>query len=369
MRSSGRIRSPALRRCLPWALYSAAFAAVIVLAWTASGLGATPAVAEARRVTLGCPRTPHRLWVKEVLVSPGQAVVAGQVLARMDPGEMDLELAIARRKVEQLELATLMAGHRLAFESERTSVDLGKLAAEEQHDRSELAQIETTIDQEAALVSDRLTDFERLNELKRRRAGLLGRTRELKLAVAQARRGTSAASDRLSQWRNASGAGPKPAPSRPSDPTAPARAAAEAQRDHVRSLEALREKLELKAPFAGRVDAVLLRPGEIASDDGAVVTVVEERPDSAIAYVDERWATRIHVGDRARLSPRDRSGPPVHGRIAALGPSISELPARFWLIPSQRRYGRAVYVRLDEPAFLPGQTLEVTFFPSRGGGR
>lgn len=364
MSSSGLLRDPRLRRALPWLLYAAAAAATLPVARMVTDPGTAPAVAEARKVTLGCPLTSHRLWVEAVLVTPGQAVAAGQLLVRMAPGEVDAEIAAARRQLEELELAAVRAGNQLALESERTSLDLARLIADEQHDRSELAEIELAMAQESALVSDSLTDLKYLGELKRRRAGLEGRTRELAEAVALARRGAGAARERLSYWRRGAGSLPPT-----SEPIAPARAAAEAQRDLVRGLVALRARLDLKAPFAGRVDAVLLQPGEVASSQGSVITVVEERPAGAIAYVDERWATRVREGDRVALSPRDGSALRVQGQVAALGPGIAELPARFWLVPSQPRYGRAVHVRLEAPAFLPGQALDATFSPSREGGR
>jgi multidrug resistance efflux pump len=307
-----------VRRALPWILYAAAALAAIPLAGTATGLGRTPAVAEARRVTLGCPRTAHRLWVKEVLVSPGQAVAAGQVLVRMAPGELDVELASARRKLEELEVDAL-----------RTAAVLARLGAAQEHGRSELVELDAAIGRETALASDHLSDFRYLNDLRRRRAGVAASTRELEGAVAQARAGLRA----------------------------PVRAAAEAQRDKVVGLEALRERLELRAPFAGRVDTVLLRAGEVASEEG-VITVVEERPATAVAWVDERWATRVRAGDRVTLAPQNGSGPWARGAVAELGPSIAEMPARFWLAPSQPRFGRPVYVRLDAPEFLPGQALE-----------
>lgn len=343
--SSSWLRSAAVRRGLPWALWALAAAAAVPLAWTATGFGGAPAVAEARRLTLGCPRTSRGLVVREVLVTPGQAVEAGQVLARMDPGELDVELAVARRRLEELELTAL-----------KTSVDLGRLAADEQQERSELAQLEAAIAQESALASDRLTDLKYLTELKLRQAGLLARTRELEGAVSLARRGLVASTDR------------RPPGGRPPGAAAPARAAAEAQREEVRSLEALRDRLELRAPFAARVDAVLVRAGEVASGE-QVIALVEERAATAVAWVDERWASRVQVGDRVRLVARDGAGPRIDGQITALGPSIAELPARLWPLPSQPRYGRAAYVDLERPAFLPGQALEATFLPARTGGR
>lgn len=328
-------------------------------------------------MSLSCPRTPQRLRVESVLVSPGEAVAAGQVLARMDASEVDAELAAARLDLERLELEVVSleirrrddrarATNQLEVQAERAVLELAQVSAEAQHDRSELSQLEALMLQEQGLVADRLADFERLEELKLRRAGLVAKLSDQQGAVEHARRGAAAAGRRLSDWRGVPVAGAS-LPLR--EELAPAGAAVAAQRDHLRELEATRMRLELKAPFDGRVEQVLLHPGETAAADGIVVTVVDDRPTRAVAYVDERMATHVHVGDRARLVPRDSSGPSVVGRVEALGPAIAELPARFSPFPAQRRYGRTVYIQLDAPASLPGQAFDASFRAESGGGR
>lgn len=371
---ASRVRS-LLRRWAPWGLYALATAAVVPLHLRTTGFSAVPAEAEVRRVVLSGPRTSHRLRVEEVRVAPGDAVVAGQVLARMESAELDAELAGARRRLEELELEVAavegrrrddhaLASSQLERQAALARIELARLSAEEDRDRSELTQLEATLAQEERLVADRLSSLERVEDLRLRRAGLTAKLARLRWAVEQAGAGADAAS------RHATGWGGAPASAaRVGDEGAPARAAAGAQRELVRQLEAVVARLELRAPFDGRVEQVLLRPGETAGADGAVLAMVDDRPRGAVAWVEQLHATRVRPGDRVRLVPRDGSGPALAGRVAALGPAITALPSRFSPVPGLQRWGRPVYVELERPAALPGQAFEATFHRAPGSER
>lgn len=374
-------RSPALRRFLPWGLWAGALAVLLAMGTKTSGFGTSPAIVETRSVALKCPRTRHRLKVEAVLAAPGDWVKAGQVLARMDPSEADADLAVERAKLQQMELqvASLRVklhddrartADQLAFEAEKAALDLARIVTETERDRSELAQLDEALGQEQRLVTEKLANFERLAELKLKRAALSSKVEETRVTLEKARAGADGTARRLDQWRKTVLGTSAESASHVLDQIAPARAAAEAQRERVRREELFRSQLELKAPFDGRVGEVLLRPGDVAgSVDQPVLTVVDDRPTTAIAYVDQRWANRIQVGDRAELIPRDRSGPPRVGQVTALGPSIAELPLRFRRFPNVREYGRNVFIKLEAAASLPGQAFDVTFRAAPGARR
>lgn len=381
MSSSLVLQQPTVRRFLPWGLWALALAVVLTLGFKTSGLGTSPAVLETRSVAVKAPRTKHRLKVEAVLVAPGESVKAGQVLARMDPSEVDADLAVERAKAQVLELqvASLRVklhddrartADQLAFDAERASLELARIVSETERDRSELTQLDEALAQEQRLVTEKLANFERLNELKLKRAALSRKVEEYRATVEKARVSAGGTARRLDQWRKMVLGTSAESASHVLDQIAPARAAAEAQRERVRREELFRSQLELKAPFDGRVGEVLLRPGDVAASvDQAVLTVVDDHPSTAIAYVDQRWANRIKIGDRAELIPRDRSGPPRVGQVTTLAPSIGELPVRFRHFPNVREYGRNVFIKLEAAASLPGQAFDVTFHPGSGASR
>jgi multidrug resistance efflux pump len=358
-------------------LWAVAIAVAIPLSFTSSGLGVAPAVVEVREVALVSPRD---LRLEKVLVAPGQQVAEGQLLAQLEGGQLQAELAVARAELEQLELAVSSReielrddrseeASKLAGEAERAALDVSQLVAEDSQDRSELSQLDEQLARQQKLVAEGLASAANLNDLKLRRAALAQKIEGFRAAISQARQNASATARRLEEWRAAAKGEEHSDGSHIEQRIAPDRAAAEAQRERVRQLEQVMSRIELRAPFAGRVGAVLHLAGAVVPTNGQVITVVDDRPKSAVAYVDQRWASRVRLGDRARLVPSDRSGPPRFGKVVSLGASIAEMPARFWHFPNQPSFGRQVFVELEEAAPLPGQVFDATFSRAAGGGR
>jgi multidrug resistance efflux pump len=220
------------------------------------------------------------------------------------------------------------------------------------------------------LVGDQLANADRLKAMKLQRAALGKKVEEYKAAVAQTRKSASGSTQRLGQWRR-DVKDPKAVSSTTETTQADARAAAgELQRREIARLELMRKYHEIRAPFDGRVGEILVRVGELSADPASpILTVVEEQSRTAIAYVRQDSAQRVHMGDLAKLVPRDLSGPPLKGRVTALAPSITEMPVRFRRVPNLVEFGRNVYIQLDAPANLPGQAYDATFNRPSGGGK
>jgi multidrug resistance efflux pump len=378
MRSNFLGSRPRLRRLLPWALWGLAAAIGIPMAISQAGIGSSPAIVEPRLATLAPMRTDHRLRVRKILVKPGQRVQAGELLVQMDTTELDADLAVAQAKLAYVEITAgwqqmrmqddrARTSHELAATAERAAVDVARIIAEAERDRSELAQLDQNLAIEQKLVGEQLASADRLKAMKLQRAAAK-KVEEYKAAVAQARKSASGTTQRLGQWRQTVKQ-PKPAatPAQPTQEDARA-AAGELQRKEIARLELLRKFHEIRAPFDGRVGDILLRVGELSADPASpVLTVVEERSRSAIAYVRQEHANDVHMGDLVKLVPRDLSGPPLTGRVIALAPSITEIPARFRRLPNIAEFGRNVYIQLDAPANLPGQAFDAVFRRGSGG--
>jgi multidrug resistance efflux pump len=381
MRSSFLSTSPRLRRILPWALWLGAAAIGIPLAVRQAGIGSSPAVIEARVASLAPMRTGHRLRVAKVLVTPGQQVKTGDLLVQMDTTEVDDDLSIAQAKLVYEEImaglrqvglldARVRTSHELAATAERAALDVARVIAEAERDRSELKQLDENLALEEKLVGDKLASADRLKAMKLQRAALAKKVDEYRVAVTQARKSASGSSQRLGQWsKNKKSAKPVALPIEQA-PIGDARAAAgELQRREIARLEFLRKSCEIRAPFVGRVGEIMATVGDLSSDPGIpVVTVVEEQSKVAIAYVQQTDALRVRVGDTVRLVPRDLSGPPLTGRVTTLAPNITEIPIRFRRVPNVHEFGRNAYIQLDAVATLPGQAFDAIFRHDSGSG-
>jgi multidrug resistance efflux pump len=383
---------PKLRRLLPWVLWGVAACIAVPMAMSQAGIGSSPALIEAREAALAPIRTQHRLRIAKILVQPGQRVRAGELLVQMDTAEIDAELAVAHAKLAYAEMVAnwrqlrvrderARTAHALASSAERAAIDAARIVTVAEQDRSELAQLDTNLALEETLVGDQLASAERLKTMRLQHAALAKKVESYQGAVAQARKGSTSAAERLGAWRQGAGgaAGGVADGGRRSVVASgtgsgiedDARAAAgEVQRREIAHLDVLRRQHELRAPFDGRVAQVLAHEGEVSADPAVpILTVAEEESRNAVAYVSQSKANQVHAGDLVKLIPRELSGPPHTGRVTALSPDLAEIPERFRRAPRLREYGRNVYIRLDSPASLPGTACDAVFRHAPGSGK
>lgn len=365
---------PRVRKASPWVVYGGVLVAVLVLAPGVGTVGVVAAQAEVRQASVWAPRIAR---VKVIAVRSGDTVSAGDVLVELDPSGVEHELAIARAELETFQMNAiaseidlrgndLESSARLAQEAERAGVDLAALQSEEKRDRAELAQLDTLIARQEQLVAAKLASGEQRDQLMLQRSSVAQRVAEYGSLLKAARDHEAAARERHKAWRAAREKG-GPAGLPLEARSAPARAEAAAQAARVKLLESMRDDMVLRAPIAGRVSDVLLSTGDTARLDVPVVTIVDDQPKRVIAWVDERAAGRVRIGDEASMRASDRSGTTLEGIVRALSPSIGELPTRFRIVPTQPAFGRAVYISIEsagaqasEPP-LPGQAFDVVF--------
>lgn len=381
MRSSFLGNHPGLRRFLPWLLWLAAAAIAVPMAVKQAGIGSSPAIIEARVASLSPMRTDHRLRVAKLLVTQGQQVKAGELLAQMDTTEIDADLTIAQAKLAYVEIIAgwqqlrmqddrTRTSHELATMAERNALDVARIIAEAENDRGELVQLDANMAVEQKLVDQQLASADRLKAMKLQRAALSRKVEEYKAAVARARKSASGSTQRLGQWqKEVQTAKVAVAAERAAQQDARA-AAGDLQRKEIARLELLRKYHEIRAPFDGRVGDILLHVGDLAADPASpVMTLVEEKSSRAIAYVPQDRVNSVHVGDLAKLVSRDLSSPAVTGRVVAVAPSVTEMPKRFWRMPNLIEFGRSVYIQLDTTASMPNLAYDAVFNRASGGAR
>lgn len=363
MSSDPRRLPPAVRRTLPWLAWAAAAVTAAAMNLAGQGLGNAPATAEVHSVSLS---SPTALRVISVDVKVGDLVSQGQLVARLDPTKADAALIAAKGELEKLKLKAIAltnfrvkAAGREAAVGWRLSLEVGQLDADEKRDRSELTQLDAQIDRQTRLVGEKLASADQLNELNLKRAALAERVTAYGALLQRARAGQAASIGRLERWQGARAE----AAGRLDETLAAMQSAIAAQDAYCQELEKVRLSLDLTAPFSGRVSELGARPMEAVRVGQPVVTIVDERPSMAVAYVDQSWATQVQVGDEVTLVPTDHSGPTRKGKVAALGPAISETPKRFQLVPGRLAFSREARVELEPSTapVVPGQAFTAGF--------
>lgn len=338
------IASPMLARAAAVALFVATFGGAYVLLSTGESRPSPGYVEEDRR-SVGFTERGRLI---DVLAVAGQQVRAGDVLAQLDPKQLDAD--IAALEAEAASLANRARTRALGVDrAERETASRATAAAEQARaaraNATALRSAQGRVEEQIAAGLGGAEDLPGMRA-EADSADALARSLE---ATASAIRGASVPDSSLS-------------------PDDAADAEREAIRQKVAALKVHREALVLKAPVDGRVAAVLHRVGDAVEPGFAVIEVVADRADRAVACVDAHTAPKLREGQPVRVfQPPD--GAKVTGRVQAIGPAYAAADGRCRLGLYQPGYVLPVILTLDDGSRLvPGAPLQVFWLdPSTSG--
>lgn len=369
MRRRGDIGRALRERLGPLLIWLGACAAIVVLWADVSLPGPVQGFATRTDVAVAA-LAPGR--VVEVLVAPGDRVVAGQIVATLDPAAVESELRVVEAERAQIEADLLRVqaeARRATFgdaaDSEDAVADADRevrsARAELEGKRAELRATEGELTRMRDLVARRLLTEQELSGLVVQRARLREEIREGRATVALLEEQAAAVRARAERDGD-------------SDLVATATAALQSALRvadaRLLLLRAQREDLVLRAPAGGQVSEVLARPGEATDLELPVARVALDNRGRVTACVDEEQLALAVLGGAVEVSSSPDGGQRWPGRTVVLGP-VGELPERCWPNPAEPRWGRAVEIELDAPTTLvPGAPLTVRFLdepPARAG--
>lgn len=353
------------RHVLPWTVWLGAMSTAGWI-WYDTNMGSARGYVEGVVYTVAAP-SPAR--VTSVLVTSGQHVTAGQVIATLDDHVLDAEiqaLDAERRRIEaELGAVTALTAIQIADETRgiEESVGEAELArVQAKGERSvagaELSALDDQIKEMRELVEKRMADRRDLAELLVQRAAL----REQQTAATGLIRQLDTQAARARARRESL---PADATTKVTDPLFAELKVVKAQMD-VFAVQ--KEALTLRAPGDGEITSVLLRPGEVAVEGAIVATIAAgSSPNGGgvpqvVACTTEQDGARVQVGERVRLKPLDGSVPPLNGHVERLAAEVGALPIRCWRDSRITQWGRPIYIAVDDPVpLLQGQSVAIEF--------
>jgi multidrug resistance efflux pump len=329
-------------------------------------------VAEVKEFTVSPMETGR---VAAVDVVPGQRVSRGQLLARLDTGIVEREIAVAETESRELEAritaedrSLIIDGLRTerAFQSEleQNETELQTAQAGYARDRAELAAVREELSRQRDLVARRLTDASRMRDLEVKVAALEQGVAAWPVRTETLEKRREAARERLAEWLRKAGIR---SGSEGRDRLRPLELRASSHREYLELMKKRLDNLNLRAPAGGRVATILAREGAVLKPGDPVMVIVEEARQ-VVAYVDEERGYRIAVGDEAVLRPRTGTATRVTGQVAAIAGTVSQMPTRFWPAPNRPRWGRQVFIRIGG-GLDPGQAVDIVFRPRTEASR
>lgn len=302
--------------------------------------------------------------IQKLLVEEGTPVKAGDLIAVLDPSELQAQEAAARATIASLQHKVAEMKHTEASTSGATSSDVANAQAKLSSAKAQLVQAQATL-------ARTQSDTRRIVELAK--AGVASDQErvqaETNLQAAQA--SEQAQQDMVS----AAEADLKAAVARTNQANAAKSTVAASEAD-LKNAMAQKNQAAVRlgytnvyAPVSGTVSVRAARQGEVVNIGAPIVTVVDLNDTWARVAIPETYADHIGYGDVLRV--RMPGGTVVKGKVFFKGVEGDFATQRD--VSRMKRDIKTIVlkVRLDNPkgAYVPGMTAEVLVSPDQVQGR
>jgi len=146
-----------------------------------------------------------------------------------------------------------------------------------------------------------------------------------------------------------------------------AEAALAAERAALARLEREKQELDVRAPSAGRVESIDLRPGDLVAANRPVATLLEPSELWVRVYLPEPRLGEAAIGDRVSVFVDSFAGRAFPGRVVEISHQAEYLPRNVQTLDQRSDQVFAVKVALDAPGELrPGMAATVELAPKGG---
>jgi multidrug resistance efflux pump len=298
--------------------------------------------------------------IQKLLVDEGTPVKAGDLIAVLDPSELQTQEAAAAANIASLKHKVSEMQHTEESTSGSTSSDVANARARLSSAQAQLQQAKATLDRTAS-------DSRRTIELAK--AGVASEQERVQAETnLQAAQATAQAQQELVK---AVEADLNSALARTHQANA-ARSTVQATRADLQSAVAQKNQAAVRlgytnvyAPVSGTVSVRAARQGEVVNIGAPIVTIVDLTDTWARAAIPETYADHIGYGDVLRV--RMPGGTITSGKVFFKGVEGDFATQRD--VSRRKRDIRTIVlkIRLDNPkgAFVPGMTAEVLVSPEQ----
>jgi HlyD family secretion protein len=328
-------------------------ACVLLFACIAAGCGKTPQAGnprvsgnvEATDVTVS-PEVPGR--IVEMRLSEGDRVKAGDLIARIDTRDTELQLrrAGADRAAAIAQLRLLEAGSR--------SEDVRQADAQVQAAEAEVSALDA--DLKAAEL-----DLQRFEQLLQANAGSRKQRDDAQARVDVARQRQRGARDRVTAAREA--AARLRSGARPEEIQA-ARARVSASDAQIATLQKAIADARVEAPVGGIVTQKLAEAGELIAPRNPLVIITDLDHAWANLFVPEPLVPKVRIGQKATVFT-DAGGAGLAGTVTFISPQAEFTPRNVQTAEERSKLVYRIKVSVDNTAgtLKPGMPVDAELQP------
>ena len=228
-------------------------------------------------------------------VAEGDQVAAGQLLLQLDPRRLDAQVAQATAEVAQ---------------SQARLDELGNGARSEVIEAAQAALLSARADATAAT-----QNFQRIEALYQRKQVAIAELDRARASRDESAAAVKSADAQLREQTN----GTRP------EQLAQATAALQAASARLQQLQLNRQHLDVRAPRAGRVDALPFRVGDQPPLHAEVVSLLVGEAPYARLFVPASLRNRLAIGDRLKITV-ENSATPFTGKLRSIASEPSFTP-------------------------------------------
>ena len=299
----------------------------------------------------------------------GQKVKAGEVLAQMDTTILEREIQVAQARLRQIaaesgaSVATMESDGYAAERSFQadlngTSSEMEAARATQAAQTAELRSLQMEITRQRGLVREGLARADRAEELEVRARSLSETIAGWPARIEALSIRKKAAEDRLVQWRTQHETSSAPASKLAR--LQPLRDRVSEQQEAINLLRARVSAARILSPVDGEVISVLAMHGDVTNAGSPFVIVNGSEHHMLVAYVAER--AYLKPGTKAIARRRTPQREELETIVERVGEAVSQIPPRFWTIPTILQWGRQVFLKRPATARLgDAEALDVKF--------
>lgn len=346
----------------PFLVWLGAAGAVVWLYSGSAHYGQLTGVVESRSEDIS-PVVTARLLAVDVM--PGQAVEAGEALARMDTTLVDAGIAADEAAMRSREdaarrddAAELRAVQQLESEADGARADLAQARMDFSRAQAELDELKLELARSEDLMRRRLIRESDVTSLRPSIASLSKAVEGYPplIAAHQQRidRAEAARVAAIARLGAGSGGSAAEAVRRRAEDRSSAMA------DALKTRQAERDPFTLRAVGSGLVSRVYYHPGVVVVAGDPVVRVVNPRSLRIVGFLPESQLQALSVGDRVTAWRKNVIGENVDAVVESLSPDVAALPARLNPARDIVVRGRRVIMTIDgDHSLVPGESVNV----------
>ena len=301
--------------------------------------------------------------IQKLLVDEGTPVKAGDLIAVLDPSELQAQEAAANANIASLQHKVAEMQHTEASTSGSTTSDVANAEAKLSSAKAQLAQAQAALDR---------TESDSRRTIELAKAGIASDQERVQAETnLQAAQATMQAQKDLV---TAAEADLRAAKARTYQANAAKSTVAATEAD-LKNAIALKNQAQVRlgytnvnAPVSGTVSVRAARQGEVVNIGAPIVTIVDLSDTWARAAIPETYADHIGYGDVLRI--RLPGGTVTSGKVFFKGVEGDFATQRD--VSRRKRDIKTIVlkVRLDNPkgAYVPGMTAEVLVSPEQLNG-